>query len=82
MVANSPDAVDARDRVHDLLVELAELIGPAAASERAVWLEEWTLVAAWVDERGTSHLTRLMSAHLAPHRRSGLLHAGLHACWE
>lgn len=79
----------AQNRIHDLLAELAELIGPAGDGQAeedldpdempqgAVLLPEWVTVMSWVDETGAGFTTRTMSPGLASHHLSGLLHDGL-----
>lgn len=86
----TPEQVIARDRIHDLLAELADLIGPTFGGQAAeeldadempqgqVFLGEWITVLAWVDETGESFLTRIGSANLLSHHRAGLLHEGLY----
>lgn len=78
-----------RDRIHDLLAELADLVGPSLdgqvdddpdidAPSGQVFLSEWVSVMSWTDEDGESYLTRISSANLLDHHRTGLLHEGLH----
>lgn len=86
----TPEQSTARDRIHDLLVELGDLVGPAFGGQAAeelgadempqgqVFLGEWVAVLSWVDEDGEGFLTRIGSANLLGHHRAGLLHEGLH----
>lgn len=86
----TPEQVVARDRVHDLLNELADLVGPAFSGQAAndldddqlpvgqVFLGEWVAVMSWVDEDGDGFLTRIGSSNLLNHHRVGLLHEGLY----
>jgi hypothetical protein len=80
----------AQNRIHDLLAELADLIGPRCDGQAdedldpdelprgAVFLTEWVTVLAWVDEAGTPFTTRIGSPNLLPHHRIGLLHDALY----
>lgn len=77
----------ARDRVHALLSELSEYIGPSAPwpedTERAdpgTWqISEWVIVANWTRmEDGDNFLTRFGSENLLAHHRTGLLYVGLY----
>lgn len=84
----TPAQIQARDRIHDLLAELADLIGPAFDGEGdmepgeeptgAVFLSEWVLVSSWVDQEGEGFMTRITSANLPGHHQVGLLHEGLY----
>jgi hypothetical protein len=84
----TPAQVVARDRVHDLLAELVDLVGPAfdgagdiepgEGPVGQVFLSEWALVASWVDEDGDGFITRITSANLPAHHLTGLLHEGLY----
>lgn len=79
----------ALERVHDLLAELADLIGPAYGATLdeidvddlptgSVFLGEWAAVLSWVDETGEAFLTRISSVNLLGHHRDGLFHQGLY----
>lgn len=82
----TPEQEAARDRVHDLLAELAGILGPGSYDELdedeapagQVFLNGWVMVLAWIDEDGESFLTRGGSAHLPAYQRNGLLHEGLY----
>lgn len=86
----TPDQAVARDRIHDLLAELADLIGPRWDGQTdddlepedqpvgQAFISEWVLIAAWVDEDGNGYTTRVGSANLLTHHRVGLLHEGLY----
>jgi hypothetical protein len=90
-VANEikPEQAVAQQRIHDLLGELADLVGPAAwhddpdepgppAGTRMV-ISEWVIVANWMDiETGDGYLTRFGSHRLQSAHRVGLLHEGLY----
>jgi hypothetical protein len=80
----------AQERIHALLAELSELVGPNADGQAAlefddpddmpqgsVVLTEWVVVASWMDETGEHFVTRFPSHNLPPHHVSGLLHEGL-----
>lgn len=81
--------VEAQQRVHELLTELTELLGPAAypddpfpdqpAPDQPLWvLDGWVLVASWLEvESRVGFCTRTWSPHLPAHARTGLLHMGL-----
>jgi hypothetical protein len=89
-VKSSAQQAAAQNRIHDLLTELADIVGPnfdgAAAEELdvdeqpegSVFLGEWVMVMSWMDEAGESFMTRIGSANLLSHHRVGLLHEGLH----
>lgn len=82
----------AQNRIHDLLSELVDLIGPrldgdpdneaidslADLPQGAVFLNEWALVAAWMDEDGHTFTTRWGSVRMPFHHLVGLLHEGLY----
>ncbi len=75
----------AQDRIHNLLTELADLIGPRFDDDDKGFpvehaaLAEWVIVAAWTDlDSGDSFTTRIGSPQLAEHHRTGLLHVALH----
>lgn len=86
----TPEQVAAQNRIHDLLAELADQVGPRFGGEAddeldpdqqpqgAVFLGEWVAVVSWVDESGQSFTTRIESANLLQHHRVGLLHEGLY----
>lgn len=88
----TPDQERAQNRIHDLLAELVDLIGPrldgdpegeaidnlADLPQGAVFLSEWALVAAWVDEEGHTFTTRWGAPNMPLHHLVGLLHEGLH----
>lgn len=84
----TPSQTEAQNRIHDLLAELATLIGPdqdGQAEDRgspvpdgSVFLNEWAIVAAWMDENGGTFTTRFGSASLPLHHLVGLLHEGLY----
>lgn len=76
----------ARNRIHDLLAELADILGPGADGaeleagedpEGQLFLSEWVIVTAWVDETGHSFTSRYGSPGIALHHLKGLLHEGL-----
>lgn len=84
----TPEQQAAQNRIHDLLAELADLIGPKFDDESgldpdelpegSVFLGEWVAVLSWIDETGDSFTTRITSANLLQHHRVGLLHEGLY----
>lgn len=82
----TPAQKEAQNRVHDLLAELAEVIGPDFDGEHGLdeppygstFLSEWILVLAWVDEAGSGFTTRIGSPNLLHHHQVGLLHEGLY----
>ena len=85
----SPEQKAAQTRIHDLLGELVDLVGPAAWHDDPdepgppaganVLLSEWVIVANWIDiEQGDGYLTRFGSAKLQSAHRVGLLHEGLY----
>ncbi|HEX2578668.1 MAG TPA: hypothetical protein VHK88_20155 [Aquihabitans sp.] len=86
----TPDQLVAQARIHDLLAELVDLIGPRFGGLAEddldpdempvgqVFLSEWVTVLAWVDEDGDGFTTRIGSPNLARHHRTGLLYDGLH----
>ena len=74
----SRDRPAAEERIHTLLTELTDLIGPHAfrdhldADHQAdghVFLSEWVLVASWVDETGSPYLSQISSTGLPGHTR-------------
>lgn len=77
---------EARERVHDLLAELADVLGPGGydgfddgeGPTGRVFLNGWVMMLAWVDEEGETFLTRQGSANLPAYQRVGLLHEGLY----
>lgn len=85
--ALTPRQVDAQQRVHELLTELVEIIGPSddgqAEYERGeepsgkptLW--EHVTVCHWVDEDRNDFYTVLPGAAMPMHHTVGLLHAGL-----
>lgn len=72
----TPEQERARDEVHDLVQQHANLVGPDEG--KAVFLEHWVLMASWVDADGESFLSRITSRKLPVHARDGLLHQGLY----
>lgn len=83
----SPVQIAAQERIHNLLAELAEAIGPTSwcdeengAPEGAnVLLSEWVIVAQWMDAGdGAGYTTRIGSHRLQTAHRVGLLHEGLY----
>lgn len=85
----TPAQETAQHRIHELLSELADQVGPwgdgAAEDELEpedqpqgqVFLSEWAAVLYWVDQEGDGFSTRITSANLPAHHRAGLLHEGL-----
>lgn len=85
----TPEQRKAQNRIHDLLTELADIVGPSFDGQAeedldpdempqgAVFLGEWVMVMSWMDETGSSFTTRIESANLLMHHRKGLLHEGL-----
>jgi hypothetical protein len=87
-VKPSPEQESAQNKVHDLLASLAAVWGPGTPGsdddlavedepEGAVFLSEWVVVAAWVDETGKNFVSRYGSPSLPGHHMKGLLHDGL-----
>lgn len=70
---------DAAERIADLLRELADLVGPTAdpldddAPVGAVLLNEWTLVASWVDSEGSNFVSLASPPAMPEYHRVGLL---------
>jgi len=83
----SPAQVVAQERIHNLLGELADAIGPASwpgeedgvAEGANVLLSEWVIVAQWMDAAdGAGYTTRIGSHRLQTAHRVGLLHEGIY----
>lgn len=84
----TPEQERAQNRVHDLLAELVDVIGPRFDGQAeldvddmpqgSVFLGEWVFVGSWIDETGAGFTTRIESPNLLPHHRVGLLHEGLY----
>lgn len=85
---------EARQKVHVLLSELADLIGPAGMMDiedfgdneevepppTGVFLNEWVLVINWTSvDDGESYITRLGSENMPIHHRTGLLYEALNS---
>lgn len=82
----TPAQREAQERIHVLLNELAEAIGPSGWEDEPgtppganVLLSEWVIVANWLDASDDAgYLTRFGSANLQTAHRVGLLHEGLY----
>ncbi len=82
----TPEQRQAQQRIHDLLGELRDAVGPAGWGEDGgapeganVLLSEWVIMANWLDvESGEGYLTRFTSSNLQAAHRVGLLHEGLY----
>ena len=83
----------AQQRIHELLAELAEIIGPscdgqagyepADAPARKATLWEYVVVCCWVDDDRQDWVTVIPAAGMLTHHTVGLLRAGLvHADFE
>ncbi len=83
----TPEQVAAQQRIHELLSELAEAVGPSGWPEEdegapegaTMLLSEWVIMANWLNaDDGKGFLTRFNSANLQTAHRVGLLHEGLY----
>lgn len=82
----TPEQREAQDRIHALLTELADAVGPAgwdgeggAVTGSNVLLSEWVIMANWLNaDDGEGYITRFASARLQSAHRVGLLHEGLY----
>lgn len=73
---------DPQHRLHELLLELSDIIGPQAFYPEHVntpaMLSEWVSVLLWVDQNGAPFITQIGSRNLLEHHAVGLLHSALY----
>jgi hypothetical protein len=78
---------EAQQRIHELLAELGEIIGPSSdgqaefepgdepSGKPILW--EWCVVGCWVDDDRKDFVTVVPAAGMLNHHAVGLLRAGL-----
>jgi hypothetical protein len=81
----TPRQEDAQRRIHELLAELTEVVGPAGdglagpderpCGKPTLW--EWVTVCCWVDDDRQDWVTVVPAAGMLTHHAVGLLRAGL-----
>jgi hypothetical protein len=82
----TPRQDDAQRRIHELLAELAEIIGPngdagpddlgdGPSGKPALW--DWALVCCWLDDDRQDWRTVIPAPGMLTHHVTGLLQAGL-----
>ena len=83
----TPRQEHAQQRIHDLLAELTEIVGPngdgqadyepgdVPAGKPLLW--EWVVCCCWVDDDRQDWVTVIPAAGMLTHHVGGLLRAGL-----
>lgn len=87
MMQLTPRQENAQQRIHELLTELVEVIGPAGdglaeyepgdepSGKPTLW--EWVVVGCWVDDDRKDFVTVVPAAGMLSHHAVGLLRAAL-----
>ena len=85
MNSPTPRHAHAQRRIHELLAELADIIGPGGddltdpedrpSGRPTLW--EWVTVCCWVDDDRQDWMTVIPAAGMLTHHVVGLLRAGL-----